>query len=174
MFLVKTGFALLLLVSLSSQAQVYRCGNEYSAAPCAGGREVDVSSPLSDPAGPKTIQVFLCRKPGGSLFWISERCANRGWALERSEWVPRNLDWDDQVAYARGKRDAAAALTAETSVPRVTSRAASGGNATECRSLDERVNWLDSLGRAGGGGYTMDWIRSERKIARDKQFRLHC
>lgn len=45
---------------------------------------------------------------------------------------------------------------------------------SECKALEERIRWLDDLGRSGGGGYTMDWIREERRLARDKQFRLKC
>ena len=157
----------------TTHAQVYRCGNSYSASPCAGGREVDVSNPLSDPAGPKSVQIYLCKTPSSKLFWIQERCANRGWSLERSEWVPKNLSWDDQLDYARGKRSQAQALMNPVPVAR-SSAAPTESKVSQCKALEERVNWLDSLGRAGGSGYTMDWIREQRKLARDQQFRLRC
>ncbi|MPM84856.1 hypothetical protein SDC9_131932 [bioreactor metagenome] len=160
-----------------AHSQVYRCGNSYSAQPCAGGREVDVSEPLTDPGGPKSVRIYLCKRGDDRMFWLHEPCSKRGWTIERVELVPRNLDWDDQVAFARGKRNQALSDLA----PVVQSGGVSGSAApsvsnklSECRALDERVNWLDSLGRAGGGGYTMDWIREERRKARDKQYRLRC
>ena len=163
---------------LSAQAQVYRCGNAYSSKPCPGGKEVDVSPPLSDPAGPKSVQIYLCRTPGGKLYWLHERCANRGWTLDRIEWVPKGLDWDDQVEYARDKRNAARANAAPVISGGSSSQSSGGASASnkafQCDELNRRVNWLDGLGRAGGSGYTMDWIREERRLARDKQYRLGC
>ena len=174
----------LILLSLQAGAQVYRCGNEYSATPCKGGREIDVSDPLKDP---DKVQIHLCRSSPQGLIWTSLRCVDANSAPVRSEWVPRNLDFDDQVKYAasKGERDRQARLTYAPAAPvqysPQPSRAANNNNNNsgynnkmQCQSLDERVNWLDSLGRAGGGGYTMDWIREERRLARDKQFRLKC
>ena len=44
----------------------------------------------------------------------------------------------------------------------------------ECQSLDARVQYLDSMGRQPQSGQTMDWIKDERKKARDRQFRIAC
>ena len=44
----------------------------------------------------------------------------------------------------------------------------------ECDSLDARVQYLDSMSRQPQGAQTMDWIRDERKKARDRQFRIPC
>lgn len=44
----------------------------------------------------------------------------------------------------------------------------------ECQSLDARVQYLDSMGRQPQSGQTMDWIKDERKKARDRQFRIPC
>ncbi len=43
-----------------------------------------------------------------------------------------------------------------------------------CSALDERVVMLDSMGRAGSRYYDLDWVRRERKDARDQQYRLRC
>lgn len=75
---------------------------------------------------------------------------------------------------ARQQRHRAHANAAEQVVPVATRPAGSKANASECRELNERVNWLDNLGRIGGSGYTMDWIREERRKARDRQFRIGC
>jgi hypothetical protein len=44
----------------------------------------------------------------------------------------------------------------------------------DCESLDARIQYLDSLGRQPQSGQTMDWIKDERKKARDRQFRIPC
>lgn len=66
---------------------------------------------------------------------------------------------------------------AEPPAPSYNSRpvqqAASGKEAI-CDALDERVKELDRMGRAGSLYYDLDWVRSERKKARDEQYRLRC
>lgn len=44
----------------------------------------------------------------------------------------------------------------------------------ECKSLDARVEQLDSMSRQPQSAQMQDWIRDERKKARDRQFRLSC
>lgn len=44
----------------------------------------------------------------------------------------------------------------------------------ECVALEERIKYLDSLARQPQSGQTQDWIRSERKKARDRQFGIQC
>ena len=116
----------------------------------------------SAPVNPQpSAQIYRC----GSSYSHSP-CPN-GQQLE----VPINQHRD---AVARQQRDRAHAIANEQIVS-VAPRATGGkANASECQSLDERVNWLDSLGRIGGGGYTMDWIREQRRLARDRQFRIGC
>lgn len=57
-------FAALCIASMGVHAQVYRCGNTYTQEPCKGGREVDVTPPVSDLSGPKTTVIYLCRAQG--------------------------------------------------------------------------------------------------------------
>ncbi|HYW55517.1 MAG TPA: hypothetical protein VE934_01030 [Polaromonas sp.] len=44
----------------------------------------------------------------------------------------------------------------------------------ECNALEERIKYLDSLARQPQSGQTQDWIREERKSARDRQVRIPC
>lgn len=144
-----------------------------------GGRTVDVSPPLSDLNGPKTTVIYLCRAQGGSLYWMPDSCATRGWALERSATVSRNVGWDNQVAEARKQRDEAEARTRRpapvySSPPSPTQSAQQPAVKVQCAALNERIAMLDSMGRAGSRYYDLNWVRSERKKARDEQFRLRC
>lgn len=45
---------------------------------------------------------------------------------------------------------------------------------SECQSLDAHIQYLDSMSRQPQGPQMMDWIREERKKARDRQFRIPC
>ena len=104
---------LLPLWGAPAQAQVYRCGNAYSDAPCPNGRAVDVSPQVSDPGGPRTTLIYLCRQPGNKrLHWNAAPCHASAMALERSERVPAHLDWAEQVAFANRLYAQAQATTA--------------------------------------------------------------
>jgi hypothetical protein len=45
---------------------------------------------------------------------------------------------------------------------------------TECEALNKHIEWLDSMARQPQTGQMQDWIRQERKKARDQQFAIHC
>ncbi|WP_294255454.1 hypothetical protein [uncultured Comamonas sp.] len=156
-----------------SAGQIYRCGNTYSNTPCEGGKQIAQQSSLSVEAS-TTKEIYLCKDFHGNLTWESTACSVNSRFIERIARVPANISWDDQVAIARHQRNRAHANSAEQVVPVATRPTGGKANASECRALDERVNWLDNLGRIGGGGYTMDWIREERRKARDRQFRIGC
>ncbi|WP_164091415.1 hypothetical protein [Comamonas thiooxydans] len=156
-----------------SAGQIYRCGNTYSNTPCEGGRQIAQQSSLSVGAS-TTKEIYLCKDFHGNLTWESTACSANGRFIERIARVPANISWDEQVAIAREQRNRAHANASEQVVPVATRPTGGKANAAECQALDERVNWLDNLGRIGGGGYTMDWIREERRKARDRQFRIGC
>ena len=157
----------------TAQAQVYRCGNAYSDAPCKDGRAIDVSPPMSDPGGPRTAVIYLCKPSDGRLLWSAAPCGASGMALERTERVPIHLDWEQQVAVAHRLYAQAQSLVAP---PPVVHRSAPPQPSRQavCQALEERIRQLDSMGRAGSLHYDLDWVRRERKKARDEQFRLPC
>lgn len=150
-------------------SQIYRCGNTYSTTPCEGGRQIAQPS-----GGPSSREIYLCKDFQGNLTWESAPCSANGRFMDRIARVPTNVSWEEQVAIARQQRDRAHAIAAEQVVSVATRPTGGRANASECQALNERVNWLDNLGRIGGGGYTMDWIREERRKARDRQFRIGC
>jgi hypothetical protein len=47
-------------------------------------------------------------------------------------------------------------------------------NKAECEWLNQHINWLDSIARQPQSGQMQDWIRQERKAARDRQFDIRC
>ena len=44
----------------------------------------------------------------------------------------------------------------------------------ECMWLEGRIKYLDDLARQPQSAQMQDWIRDERKVARDRQFRIRC
>lgn len=166
-----------LLPSLAhAQQAVYRCGSTYSDEPCKGGKVVDTSPLVSDPRGPLTKEIYLCKAPHGGRYWTPEHCAHRGWTIERIQRVPANVGWDEQVAAGRQQKDQAEALStapAQSFAPQAVQRS-QPSKSQACSALDERVVMLDSMGRAGSRYYDLDWVRRERKDARDQQYRLKC
>lgn len=44
----------------------------------------------------------------------------------------------------------------------------------ECDLLNKHIEWLDSMARQPQSGQMQDWIRQERREARDRQFAIHC
>lgn len=163
-----TVFLFVLLIS-SANAQVYRCGNTYSNQPCKGAKEVDTSPALADPRGAQTKEIFLCRAAPGRLYWNHEHCSARGWAVERISRVPKDASWEDQVEIARSQKRNAESLASAT-YPTGSPSTAAPSNRAACQQLDERIKWLDSMARAN----STPWITEERRLARDRQFRLHC
>ena len=168
-----TAFAVLTLTT-SLYAQVYRCGSTYSNSPCAGGKTVEVAPSVSMVGGTtNTTTLYLCQSYGGGQFWSLQHCVKHGALVDRIESIPAHLPFDQQVEMASGQRNRAVALAAPpVQASRVDNVAP--GKSIECAALDERIHYLDQLGRTGGNAQYMDWIANERKQARDRQFGLRC
>lgn len=127
---------------------------------------------------PKNHRHLSVSCAGGSFYWIPLRCATRGWTLERSATVSKHVSWENQVAEANQQRNEAEELmrrpAPEYNAPAQAQMPQQPAVKEQCVLLNERVAMLDSMGRAGSRYYDLDWVRSERKKARDEQFRLRC
>lgn len=168
--------ASLALLSLQAGAQVYRCGNSYSTVPCTGGTTVETAPPVQwkGAASGNTAILYLCESFQGGKFWTRDHCRTRNAVIERMESVPAGIPFARQVELARGQRDRGLALSASPpNAPQVLQNA-QPDRRTQCAWLDERVKQLDAMARAGGHAQYMDWIANERKLTRDRQFRIRC
>lgn len=167
----------LLLAGSASAQEVYRCGNSYSSEPCKNAKTIDVTPAVSNPDGPLTQLIYLCKRPDKTeLWWIDRPCSQERWDLVESVRVPSNVDWKTQMAIAQRKRADDARRASETSNRYYHSEASSGGRSSEslCDEINRRVEYLDSAARAGGSARKMERIREERQSARDQQFRARC
>lgn len=162
----------LLLCAHTAHADVYRCGNTYSNTPCKDAKEVDVSPALSDPSGPTTTVIYLCRATRGARYWTPEPCNQNGWTIERTERVPANIPWEEQLAAARSQRsESIAAGRTPGAYGPSTNR---NEKSQRCTQLRNRIQYLDDIGRKGGSVHTMEWQREERRNARNEEHRLGC
>lgn len=152
--------------------QIYRCGNTYSNSPCDGGKQLAQQSSRPGDRS-ETKEIYLCKDFQDRLTWESVPCSANGRFMDRIARVPAHVSWDEQVAIARQQRDKAHAISAEQVVP-VASRSTSSAPA-ECQALEERIRVLDAECRVNACSMQrLDWVRFERKAARDRQFRIGC
>lgn len=161
--------------------EVYRCGNTYGHNACRGGRVVDTSPPMasvrSDSERDGLATLYLCQAKAGGKFWSRQHCHAHGAWVDRTETVPGGLRWQDQVAMASAQRNEMAALAAPSTPQRTLETPptpALPDPRTVCAALESRIAELDAMGRAGSRHYDLDRIRTERREARDQQFRLRC
>lgn len=170
------GGLLLMAASASAFAQIYRCGNTYGSEPCSGGRQVNIAPSVSVlDSGESNATVYLCQSHGGGKFWSKQHCHSQNALVDRTESVPANMSWENQLAMAKNQRNEAQALTQPSRVyAQNSSNAATAAKNSQCSFYSERVKQLDDIGRRGGGHYTMEWLREERRKVRDEQFRNRC
>lgn len=140
----------------------------------AGCRAMAVSlalffAPLLVHAG----SIYLCKGYGGGTFWSQAHCRQHNALIESIVSVPESLPFDQQVSLAEQQRRPAPA-NSTTTVTTVTRTAPVQDNMSVCKSLDARIAQLDAMARQPQSGQMQDWIRGERKTARDRQFGLRC
>jgi hypothetical protein len=165
----------LVALPIASESQVYRCGNAYSHAPCAGAKEIDTSPTLRwDHAKGGATTLYLCQAYRGGQFWTREHCGPRDALVERMESVPGDIPFEQQVELARERVAEARRSQVIASPGTPLSPAPAADRVGRCGFLEERVRHLDAMARAGGHAGYMDWIAHERKTVRDQQFRLRC
>ncbi|MGE8494447.1 hypothetical protein [Comamonas sp.] len=166
----------LLLAGSAGAQEVYRCGNSYSSEPCKNAKTIDVTPAVSNPDGPLTQLIYLCKRPDKTeLWWIDRPCSRERWNLVESARVPSNVDWNTQLAIAKRKRASNARQASESSNRNYSAAPSlSRSNESLCDEINQRVESLDSAARGGGSACKMEWTREERQSARDQQFRAGC
>lgn len=122
--------------------------------------------------GAQAGTIYLCKAYSGGTFWAQAHCGKHNALVESIVSVPDNMPFKQQVAIAEQQRRPAPASAAPSNT--AADDSAAQQRAAECRSLDARVNHLDSLARQPQSGPMQDQLRSERKAARDRQFSLRC
>ena len=149
----------------------------YTDAPCPAGTshsvEAAATPQLAEPN--KTLTLYHCKGYDGRTFWANSHCNQHRALVDRMATVPANVSFERQVAMAEGQRRAV-----QQEIQRRVPTASPAPNDIshsqrhECDQLDARVRYLDAMARQPQSAAMQDWIRGERKMARDRQFRLRC
>lgn len=140
----------LCLCPLASQAQVYRCGNSYSSAPCADGKTVEVEPGVV--AHPSTPDSAASGTPAPGAPRKRRRHADNN---EAREWERTERELDKAQATPPPQRQARP-------------------DAAQCAAASQRIKKIDELARRGGSVAQMERLREDRQNARDRQFRAGC
>lgn len=117
--------------------------------------------------------LYHCKAYAGGTFWANSHCNQHKALVDRMVGVPSTLPFDQQVALAENNRSAATALASNT-VAGFSSPTVASTKKAECKALDEQVARWDAMARQPQSAQTQDWIRGQRKKARDRQFALRC
>lgn len=115
--------------------------------------------------------IYLCKAYNGGTFWAQAHCNQHSALIESIVSVPDGISWDQQVALAEQQRNGNRQPQNRLVTNEINVHAA---RQSECKSLDARVTHLDAMARQPQGAQMHDWIRSERKQARDRQFEIRC
>lgn len=115
--------------------------------------------------------IYLCKAYSGGTFWAQAHCNQHNALIESIVSVPDGIPWDQQVALAEQQRNGNRQPQHRVVSNEVNVHAA---RQSECKSLDARITQLDAMARQPQGAQMHDWIRSERKQARDRQFEIRC
>ena len=116
--------------------------------------------------------IYLCRAYSGGTFWSQAHCNQHNALIERIVSVPDSLPFNQQVQLGEQDRRASAAAAATANQPSPTTQPADPQ--AECKALDARITYYDSMARQPQSAQTQDWIAAQRKKARDRQFGLRC
>lgn len=115
--------------------------------------------------------LFHCRAYSGGTFWANTHCNQHKALVDRMVNVPGSLPFDQQVQIAETQRPTAEVQQTVNVINNVVARPSPRD---ECKALDAQIHHWDDAARQPQSGATQDWIREQRKNARDRQFALRC
>lgn len=132
--------------------------------------------------------IYFCKGYTGGTFWSNTTCSKQQATIDRMMTVPDNMPFDQQVRLGEEAREAARRLvdpqpirgtqgvtTTTTTVIRNGTTVAGGMDKTsECQALSAQITSLEAMSRQPQSGQRQDWITSEKRKARDRQFQLRC
>ena len=118
--------------------------------------------------------LYHCRNADRSTFWANTPCSAHGATIDRMTSVPADLPFGEQVRIAEERRRALTPPPMHVSEAPAAAPEPAIDHGRRCAALEDRVRELDAMAREPHSAPMQDWIRSQRKLARDTQFRLRC
>ena len=92
-------------------------------------------------------------------------------------WVQPDVNLSDGMSPAEREASVRSNSTVAAQMrqhERRVAQSAGGDVQGACAALDARIKWIDAMARQPQGAPTQDWLANEKKLARDRQFRLRC
>ena len=129
------------------------------------------AKPAPAPAAQPDARVVTKCVANGKTSYGDNDCAPGAATTEVTARSNLNL-----VAGLKPEQIAAAQRLDEQAVSPITVAQANAApsSAAECHALNEKIASLDAMARQPQSVQTQDWIRGERKKARDRQFQIQC
>lgn len=119
--------------------------------------------------------IYHCKAYSGGTFWSAAHCRDHNALIDRIVTVPDDIPFDQQVSLGEQARAQGATLAAPPPQAVVVQKThPQMDRSAECSGLAARIAQLDALARQPQSGPTQDWIKDEKRTARDRQFRLRC
>lgn len=186
LYVVLVVLAVLLWLALSQEWLTFQRGGSDRSPPRTGGTanlgESNVPQTDATPSGslpgerPRTSQITKCISSTGVASYMDGVCP-AGTRTTTVTVKPDSNLADGMSATAREASMRANRAWAQAQADherRVAMNVSVNGSAGECKDLEAYILSLDAAARQPLSAQRQDWIRSERKSARDRQFALRC
>lgn len=132
----------------------------------------ETQAPDVSPEQPGKSRIITKCVVGSKTSYTDGPCATDAVSSQVITKLDQNLM--DSVRPAPAKAAIAPPQPETSPLPDQTQDRAATANAAECSELENRIIHLDNIARQPQGPQTQDWVRNERKKARDRQFRIAC
>ncbi len=154
------------------------------AIPATAARSPSVPPPAdtgvlpSSPAKPsrpsESYGVTKCISAAGKAEYSDGPCPAGSRAT--TVWVQPHVNLADGMSAADRQASTRSNSVVAAQVQQHEQRVAqnTGDMLGECAALDAHIKWVDAMARQPQGAPMQDWLSNERKVARDRQFRLRC
>ncbi len=129
---------------------------------------------LAWPAFSQADTIYLCKAYAGGMFWTNGTCSAKSALIERIANVPSGMPFSQQVEIAQAQKSDAANVSQTITTTTTTTNTSQPSPKSMCDSLSAQISSYDSMARQPQSAQVQDWITSERKKVRDRQFSLRC
>ena len=117
--------------------------------------------------------LYLCKAYSGSTFWTALPCSQQRATTVETYEVPSRTTLEEQIAHAERTRKQRTEATRTIGLTGFDTEPVQGSE-KECASHKEALQKLDQIERQVPRTMSLDAIRTERGIRRDRMSQLRC
>lgn len=126
---------------------------------------------------PSRITIYLCKAYSGGSFWSTATCSSQKASIDRMTSVPASLDFQQQIAIARGEAAEAALLYQAPETVRASPMEAAAPVRRRpymCEVYEQQIRDLDAAARQPQTPRVQDQIRTDRMNVMSARVRERC